>query len=568
MSDADTPEHKSGIATQTLASIEQLASPEPAQQIVRGETAVTAFVGRTLRGPINTPVTIESSAEYQALFGGQWQPSLLSYAVEQFFDHGGQHAVIVRVVNGGAPATISLACGNEMLTLEALTPGTREFLRAAVDYDNVGDELGERKSECFNLVLQRLRAPGSERIEVQETYRRVSTNPGTHRYIGNVLRESQLVRLRGTAPAVRPDQTFAAGSRHIVGYADANNDGDDGATLSDYDLIGSAAAGTGLFALRAVDNLGFVYIPPLTRDADLGASTLVVAEKLCRERRAMLIVDPPVSWRSAEQALIDSRQLEFRSACALMYFPRIVAFDRLRGRDEIFPNGGAVAGMLARGDATRPLWEMDAPEPEPILRAGARLNVTVTESERWRLASHGVNALRTARGSSPLRFLTRTLAGGMNSVADWGYLGPQRLASFIVGSVERGTRWVIASQCDAAIWTRVTRQINQFLTDLTARGAFPAAPAERAFLAICDERVNSAHDSLDQRVNILVSFAASRRGRYHSFMITHAAAGSAIRAIAVNPAEMPLSIEPKLEFDRDDTTLHASEVANRVAHSA
>ena len=552
MSDTDKDhKHNSGTAQQT-----EIHADEP---IFRNESPATAFVGRTLRGPINTPIVVTSSGEYQQIFGGLWQPSLLSYAIEHFFEQGGKRAVVVRVANGGAPVTISLRCGSHTLTLEALTPGTREFLRAAVDYDNLGRDASDQ--ECFNLVVQRLRAPGSERIEVQETFRRVSINPATHRYIGNVLRESQLVRLRGAAPPQRPDATFMPGSRHIVGYASANNDGDDGESLTDYDLIGSSREQTGLFALRSVNHLGFVYIPPLSRDVDLGPSTLLIAEKLCRERHAILIVDPPASWTSAERALAQARGLEFRSPCAVMYFPRIVAQDRLRGRDEIFPNGGAVAGVLARADDTRPVWEMDAPEPEPILRAGMRLALNLSEAERWRLASHGVNALRTARINSQLRFLSRTLAGGMNSAADWGYLSSQRLASFILDSIERGTRWAIASHCDTAVWQRITRQVRHFLTDVAARGAFPAAPAERAFLVICDERVNSMRDTLDQRVHILVAFAASRRGRYHSFMITHSTDGSSVRSVAVNPAEMPLSIEPQIDGEKSAPSAQLANIA-------
>ncbi|MBK6349529.1 MAG: hypothetical protein IPF50_06825 [Proteobacteria bacterium] len=105
--------------------------------IVRLPTATTGFVGRALRGPVNRPVRVRDFAEYQQVFGGLWQPSMLSYAVEQYFDNGGREAVIVRVVNGGAPATISLPCGDEKLVLEALSPGTREILRASVDYDNI-----------------------------------------------------------------------------------------------------------------------------------------------------------------------------------------------------------------------------------------------------------------------------------------------------------------------------------------------------------------------------------------------------------------------------------------------
>jgi len=62
----------------------------PEQSISRTPTARTAFIGRTLRGPVNRPVFIKSFAEFQQVFGGLWQPSLLGYAIEQFFDNGGR----------------------------------------------------------------------------------------------------------------------------------------------------------------------------------------------------------------------------------------------------------------------------------------------------------------------------------------------------------------------------------------------------------------------------------------------------------------------------------------------
>src|SRR5271170_2639829 len=95
-------------------------------------TARTAFVGRTLRGPVNRPLLIKSFTEFQQSFGGLWQPSPLGYAVEQFFDHGGREALIVRVVNGARAATLTLGAGAGSLKLQAVRPGTREFLRASV----------------------------------------------------------------------------------------------------------------------------------------------------------------------------------------------------------------------------------------------------------------------------------------------------------------------------------------------------------------------------------------------------------------------------------------------------
>ncbi len=154
-------------------------APGADHAIARLPTSTTAFIGRTLRGPVNHPVTVRSFAEFQQVFGGLWQPSPMPYAVEQYFENGGRRAVIVRVCNGGAPATITLPCGQGALTLEARSPGSREALRASVDYDNVGAQEEDR----FNLVVQRVRSAGSEHIEDQEIFRRLSIVPGTARFV-------------------------------------------------------------------------------------------------------------------------------------------------------------------------------------------------------------------------------------------------------------------------------------------------------------------------------------------------------------------------------------------------
>jgi len=68
----------------------------PDNAISRAATDVTAFVGRSLKGPVGVPVAVSSFAEYQKAFGGLWQPAPMSYAIEQFFDNGGRSALVVR----------------------------------------------------------------------------------------------------------------------------------------------------------------------------------------------------------------------------------------------------------------------------------------------------------------------------------------------------------------------------------------------------------------------------------------------------------------------------------------
>ena len=491
--------------------------------------AVTAFVGRALRGPVNRPVTVRNFAEFHEVFGGLWQPSTLSYAVEQFFECGGRSAVIVRVLNGGAPATISLPCDNESLTLEALSPGSREALRASVDYDNIG----AAETDRFNLIVQRVRARGSDHIEEQEIFRRVSVVPGTTRYVAAVLQESQLVRVRGTVPATRPARTFSPGSRHPVGYVDSNADGDDGGALTDYDVIGSAEAGTGVFALAAAEDVRFVCIPPLERDRDVGAGALLVASRYCREHHALLIVDPPAAWRSCDDALRGLREFEFRSEHALMCFPRIQAFDRLRARPETFANGGAVAGTLARLDEQRSPWQPGSDE-ELLLRPAVRPEFVLTEAEGARLAAHGINPLHSLRSASPRPLPLRTLAGGSAASADARLLTSQRRKLLLMASLERGTRWAMFEAPGHAVWQQLQRQVEAFLQPLAGSGLFGPAEGPATLDVVCDERINGPDDVAAGRINLLVSLQAGRPGQWRSFMVTQSRGGSRVRSVRTN----------------------------------
>jgi hypothetical protein len=519
-------------------------SPGANHAIARLPTAVTAFIGRTLRGPVNRPVAVRSFADFQQVFGGLWQASPLPYAVEQFFENGGRRAVIVRLRNGGRSATLTLPCGDQALTLEALSPGSREALRASVDYDNIGPNEEDR----FNLVVQRVRSFGSEHIEDQEIFRRLSVVPGTARYVLTALQESTLVRVLGLVPAQRPDRTFRAGSRHPIGYVVSNPDGDDGEPLTDYDLIGSPERGTGLFALRAAEDLHFVCIPPPARDRDVGPSVLVVAARLCRELRAMLIVDPPATWETCDQALQGLRELDFQSGQALMCFPRIQAYDRLRGRYETFANCGAVAGVLARLDEQRSPWQ-PGPDDELLLRPGTRATLVLTEAERARLVAHGINPLQSLRSANPQSRELRTLAGGAGRSSDSALLTPRRRALLIMNSIVRGTRWAVFEAADRRTWLRVTRQVQEFLQPLEEAGLFGPAGEDKSVQVVCDDRINSAEDVAAGRVNILVGLRSARAGEHRSFLVTHSPEGSRVRPVRSNwlPAGTRMTVQDVTE---------------------
>lgn len=501
----------------------------PDQRIAHLATGRTAFVGRLLRGPVNQPVLTESFAEFQHLFGGLWQPSPLGYAVEQFFDNGGREAWVVRVVNGARAATLTLSAGAQVLTLRAVRPGTREFLRASVDYDNIPPA----DTAQFNLTVQRVRMHGTQQIEDQEIFPRLSIIPNAERFVGEALAGSQMIELQGVVPAQRPDRTVDATSGLATGYVGSNGDGDDGAPLTDYDLIGSKIDQTGLFALEKIDSFNLLCIPPPSRDRDLGPGVLLVAARYCKSRRALLVVDPPVEWHTADEALRGMRQWNLASENALMYFPRILAQDKLRGRFESFASCGAVAGMLARSDETFPVWG-SAKVAEPILRPGYRPSCIVAGDRRMRLAALGVNTLQAVRSAARIGVSPRTLAAGAASAADWQSLAARRLALFILNSVERGTRWVVFTKPHREVAVQAATQVQAFFDGLYEAGAFGVRPREESFFVICDDRINSSESMSPCDFQLLIGFAAARRREFHSYRIAHSASGSTVTPVSMN----------------------------------
>src|SRR5204862_6387983 len=137
---------------------------------------------------------------------------------------------------------------------------------------------------------------------------RVSVRRAGPRYVTDVLLQSRLVRVGEGVPGQRPDRTPGGPGGVAVGYTLSNPDGDDGAPLTDYDVIGAAGAATGLFALQRVPRFNMLCIPPLTRERDVGLSTLLVAARLCRDRQTCVLLAPPAAWKSERAGHDTSRR--------------------------------------------------------------------------------------------------------------------------------------------------------------------------------------------------------------------------------------------------------------------
>jgi phage tail sheath protein FI len=456
---------------------------------------VVAFIGRTERGPLNEPVAVKSYEEFSRVFGGHCSFSFVSLAVQHFFWHGGANAVVVRVANRATRAAIEIPAGREVLRLQARQPGSREHLRASVDYDRV-----ERLPDKFNLVVQRLARSGSQLVDDQEVFEGVSMDPTDERFIVDVLGESELVRLVGPLPTHRPAATRAPHPGQPIPYIDVKQAGTDGAELTDYDIIGSNNEGTGLFALDGCERVDLVCIPsPPGRD--LGSTSFLAAVRYCERRRAMLVWDPPWNWSSADAAVLALRGSALLSRHALTYFPRVRPRGDLGRFGAGMPACGVVAGMLARCDLAG-VWHR-MPLVDTTLKGGLAPLLDVGPRQAATLQRLGVNAfVRLQPGVTALQGnVSCAGTAALDSLSQ--NLAASRLTAFVLRSIEQHTRWVFAARRSEHLATDLERQVWIFLSRLRQHEALIGASPDQAFFV----RTSVAGDGQDVAITLRIGFA-------------------------------------------------------------
>ena len=493
--------------------IEEL--PSGVRTITGVATSITAFIGRALRGPVNESVRVQSFAEYSRLYGGLWQPSPMSYAVSQFFQHGGSDALIVRVFNGDVAAstpTITLPTATGSLVLEAASPGLwGSALQATVDHVTSD----ATNTLLFNLTVEELDRPGGAVVVATEIFRNVSVSPLSPRLVDTVVNEqSALVRVRTSAPVDESPDDIA----DVVAVGTAN---DDGSVITDTQILGDEDDRTGIFALESADLFNLLCIPPLAPETeatpDVADTTWAAAANYCQERRAMLIIDPPTAWTADPSAAISTAETGVNglratvgnddARNAVVYFPRLRMPDPLsENRTANFAPCGAVAGIIARTDAQRGVWK--APAGLEASFSGVQgFTYSMTEGQNGVLNPVGLNCLRTFPVAGNLVWGARTLVGADLLASEWKYVPVRRLALFLEESLYRGTQWVVFEPNDEPLWSQIRLNLGAFMQNLFRQGAFQGASPREAYFVKCDRETTTQNDINLGVVNIIVGFA-------------------------------------------------------------
>ena len=401
----------------------------------------------------------------------------------------------------------------DTLTIAAANPGAwGNALRARIDYD-VRDK---SDTTLFNLAVKNTK---SGQIEI---HRNVSVVAASPRRVDKVLAaESSLVRTSGALPASRPgankpdpDGTVPAGGDPFDGTNSTavavGDKASDGKTLAaaDFTPQNGETDKHGIFGLLQTDLFNLLCLPPFEIDGDMDGGVIAAAATLCEKRRAMLLVDSPSGWHTTAQAVAGiAAGVGTTSKNAAIYFPRLIEQNLLRENQlEPFVPCGAVAGIMARTDATRGVWK--APAGLDATLAGVpSLSVLLTDAENGQLNPLGVNCLRALPPGARVVWGARTLQGDDRLASEWKYVPVRRLALYLEESLYRGTQWVVFEPNDEPLWAQIRLNLGAFMHSLFRQGAFQGTTPRDAYFVKCDKETTTQNDIDRGVVNIVVGFA-------------------------------------------------------------
>ncbi|MEM0921568.1 MAG: phage tail sheath C-terminal domain-containing protein [Pseudomonadota bacterium] len=198
-------------------------------------TSIGAFVDFFREGPVNEPVRIFGTGDFERTFGGYDTRSESSFQIPQFFLNGGTEAWVVRVTDDTALRS-TIAIGD--LTVTAANPGAwGDRIRAEVDYNTAAPNR-------FNLrVIRFASTDGNAQGLLSETFLDLSMTNTDPRFVETIVNDgSQMVTVTATGGGLPPASGTQGTDISALLQADFNTIG--GGTTVDVTIGGATESVT------------------------------------------------------------------------------------------------------------------------------------------------------------------------------------------------------------------------------------------------------------------------------------------------------------------------------------
>lgn len=527
--------------------------PPVTRAVTGASTSTAAFIGMAERGPTGQAILVTSLTEFFDRFGGFTskeklgiQGSLddtvyLSYAVWSFFQNGGSQCYIVRIATD-ADAANTLVTKSGKFSLEKTSkPLDKTTVTPEVKFAATQAPFGEAESPLsgdsmfkvwaksrgtWGNNLEIVIGKSSEQILVQkdgkfikedtfrldvkqngqfvESYDGISMRNNHQSFVKtNINESSSLINIT----LVSKDVSLPPEGKYRLAGGTAGKD------LTSREIVRQLTEGTSV--LDKISDISLIAAPGF---ADETGEVTNAGFRYAESHRnklgdAFFIADVPKQVDTRDEGLKFIKSLNTGiNGYGAVYFPWIKARDQTAvGKNPIvlLPPSGYIAGVYGRIDATRGVWKSPAGTEATIVGA-LGLATNLTDKDQGVVNKAGLNVIRGFPGKGTLVWGARTPSPD----AAWKYLSVRRMANFLKSSIYDGIQWAVFEPNDTPLWSALKLNIEGFMRNLFAGGAFQGASPDEAFFVKCDAETTTATDQDNGLVNILVGFAPLRPAEF------------------------------------------------------
>jgi phage tail sheath protein FI len=520
--------------------------PSGSKPIEGVSTSTAAFLGATERGP-ETPYLITSWLEYQRWYGGlqNGYPDTLNlpYAVQGFFDNGGQRCYVARLTHQSASGQSEGGISKPILPdslLQAAAIGrgpwgnnivikivpasnaikgtkTEKWFRVFVLYYRTFPNPFVDPTDPANLANKDRKTP-----DAFEDYDNLTFNPSATNSVVSVINSaSQLIRVwwvdpKNAAPLNQSPTPQRLGDDAGAATPPIPLDAQDYAGSEDdrvfpTGVLPEAPKGRGLAALALIDEVAMLVAPDENQFPQNAVINQVIEQCQTLKDRFAIVSSPP-NLPPTSPVLINP---PLDTTFGAFYYPWIKIFDLSQNQTILVPPSGHVTGIIAATDINRGVHK--APANEVVFDA-TDLEFPISAAAQGSLNPKGVNCIRDFRVAN--RGIRLWGARTMSSDPEWKYINVRRLFLFLEKSIDHGTQWVVFEPNDEPLWAKVRRNISNFLVRVWKSGALMGATEAEAFFVKCDRTTMTQDDIDNGRLICYIGVAPVKPAEFVIFRIS------------------------------------------------
>jgi len=486
-------------------------------------TAVTGVSGGSYSVPPPNPATVTGLAGGAGATIGFFPSNgqyYLAYAVEGFFQNGGQRCFVQTVTSSAALPAAQASAQMSILAVNGGSWGNRVAVKL-----EAGSTSGFRLTAMYwtqappaaGLVVSvdptsrqpnDLRSSNRREPQLVEVYDNLDVNAlSTSFFASQINGISNLITVTQLAVAVPANQSLTLMSG-----------GTDGNALVPADFEGNPnlppGQKTGLDAFTEIDEISLLCCPDAYAlgGTETVNDALVDQSEVLQSRFAILNSLPNQPFPFT---------VSYNSKYAAFYYPWINVINPLTNTTVLIPPCGHIAGIYARSDDARGVQKDPANE---VIRGIDSLQFNLTDAQQALLNPVGINCLRFFKGAGNLVW------GGRTTSIDpaWKYINVRRLFIFIEQSILRSTQWAVFEINDEPVWAQIRRSIGDFLTRLWMDDMLQGATKDQAFFVRCDRTTMTQADIDNGRLICVIGIAPVKPAEFVIFQIGQWAGGSAV----------------------------------------